>query len=241
MPRRDLSTKWTDSQGAFEAFKEITRGRPCDYTGLTYAKLEKGSGIQWPCNEKHPEGSERLYQDGNFNTEFDYCELYGHDLMTGAAITPDEYKEKNPAGKAMIKPAEYMPPPEIPDEKFPYWLSTGRVVYHFHTRTKTGQAQELVDAAPEPFIQMNSDDASSLDIAEGDMVEVVTRRGTLRAPARVGDILPGHLFVPFHYGYFDQGEDADHTRAANELTTTLWDPVSKQPYFKFGAAQLRKA
>lgn len=241
MPRRDLSTKWTDSQGAFEAFKEITRGRPCDYTGLTYAKLEKGSGIQWPCNEKHPEGSERLYQDGNFNTEFDYCELYGHDLMTGAAITPDEYKEKNPAGKAMIKPAEYMPPPEIPDEKFPYWLSTGRVVYHFHTRTKTGQAQELVDAAPEPFIQMNSDDASSLDIAEGDMVEVVTRRGTLRAPARVGDILPGHLFVPFHYGYFDQGEDADHTRAANELTMTLWDPVSKQPYFKFGAAQLRKA
>ena len=71
------------------------------------------------------------------------------------------------------------------------------------------------------------------------MVEVESRRGTVRAPARVGDILPGHLFLPFHYGYWDEPGDG-HRRAANELTLTAWDPVSKQPHFKYAAARASK-
>jgi ferredoxin-nitrate reductase len=69
------------------------------------------------------------------------------------------------------------------------------------------------------------------------MVEIESRRGKAQAPARIGDILPGHVFIPFHFGYWD---DSDRPRAANELTLTEWDPVSKQPYFKFAAVRLRK-
>jgi anaerobic selenocysteine-containing dehydrogenase len=135
--------KWSDPEGAFEAFKQVTRGRPCDYSGLTYAKLSAGSGLQWPCNDQHPDGAERLYTEGVFNTDADYCETFGHDLITGAALTSEQYRAKNPAGKAVIKAADYVPPAEQPDGEYPFWLTTGRLVYHFHTRTKTGRAPAL--------------------------------------------------------------------------------------------------
>ena len=69
------------------------------------------------------------------------------------------------------------------------------------------------------------------------MLEVESRRGKLRAAARIGEIEPGCVFVPFHYGYWD---DEDEPRAANELTLTGWDPVSKQPFFKFAAVRIKK-
>jgi anaerobic selenocysteine-containing dehydrogenase len=231
--------KWSDSEGAFEAFKEVTRGQPCDYTGLSYAKLTGGSGIQWPCNDQYPDGKERLYTDGMFNTSTDRCETYGHDLQTGAAITQEEHRAHNPLGKAVIKAAEYMPPKEEPDAAYPFWLTTGRDVYHFHTRTKTGRSAALCAAAPDAYIQISAQDAEKMGIAEGDMVEVESRRGKVQAPARIGDILPGHVFVPFHYGYWDHGQ-GEHKRAANELTITAWDPVSKQPHFKYASVRLRK-
>jgi anaerobic selenocysteine-containing dehydrogenase len=229
--------KWSDAEGAFESFKQMTRGRPCDYTGLSYAKLSGGSGIQWPCNAEHPQGRERLYTDGVFSTDADYCEIYGHDLMTGAVITPEEYRAQNPRGKAIIKSADYMPPVEQPDETYPFMLTTGRVVYHWHTRTKTGRVPELQAAAPDAFVQIAAQDAAQYGIVEGDLVEVESRRGKVHVRARLGDIETGHLFVPFHYGYWDEH---DHPRAANELTITDWDPVSKQPYFKFAAVRIRK-
>ena len=82
---------------------------------------------------------------------------------------------------------------------------------------------------------MSVDDARRLKLADGDEVEVASRRGTLRLPVKVADMLPGHLFVPFHYGYWDVEGDGHH-RATNELTFTGWDPVSKQPYYKYAAA-----
>jgi hypothetical protein len=60
--------KWSDPEGAFNHWKECSKGRPCDYSALTYAKLREGSGIQWPVNASHPDGTERLYTDGVFNT-----------------------------------------------------------------------------------------------------------------------------------------------------------------------------
>ncbi|HYH49598.1 MAG TPA: molybdopterin-dependent oxidoreductase, partial [Acidimicrobiia bacterium] len=80
--------KWSNAEGAFEAWKECSAGRPCDYTGLTYAKLRGGSGIQWPCNDRHPEGTERIYVDGEFWSSADYCESYGRDMVTGAPVSP---------------------------------------------------------------------------------------------------------------------------------------------------------
>jgi ferredoxin-nitrate reductase len=79
--------KWTTPEETFEAWKACTRGRPCDYSGLTYERLSAGSGIQWPCNIEQPEGTRRLYMDHRFPTDPDICESYGHDLITGAAGT----------------------------------------------------------------------------------------------------------------------------------------------------------
>jgi ferredoxin-nitrate reductase len=232
--------KWSDAEGAFEHWKECSRGWPCDYSGLSYQKLSAGSGIQWPCNEEHPDGTERLYIDFVFPTSAEACESFGHDIETGAARTPEEYKANDPAGRAVLKAAHYSPPLEAPDESYPFWLTTGRVVYHWHTRTKTARSEELQAAAPECFVQINGEDAARLGISEGESVEVASRRGSVRAPARVGGIERGVIFLPFHYGYWDEGVEDGHTRAANELTITGWDPVSKQPYFKYAAAQVHK-
>jgi anaerobic selenocysteine-containing dehydrogenase len=233
--------KWQSPEEAFEHFKALTRGRPCDYSGLTYAKLSEGSGIQWPCNAEYPAGKERLYEDGVFNTAADYCEIFGHDLMTGAALEPEKYRARDPNGRAIIKAAVFAPLPEAPDDDYPLFLTTGRLVYHWHTRTKTGRAPELQAAAPEAYVELSPADAERYGVGDGELVEVATRRGQVRVPVRVCDIEPGHLFIPFHYGYWDDGQPASaHHRAANELTLTGYDPVSKQPYFKFAAARLRR-
>ncbi len=228
---------WSDAEGAFEAWKECSRGRPCDYSGMSYAKLTGGSGIQWPCNETYPDGTAHLYTDGVFNTRADYCETFGQDFDTGAAVSEEEYRAHDPQGKALIKPAAYRAPAEEPDADYPLWLTTGRVVYHFHTRTKTGRSRQLRDAAPDAFVQMAPEDARHYGVAEGDMVQLESRRGLMQAPARLGDIEPGLVFVPFHYGSWD---DPGRPRAANELTIPAWDPVSKQPHFKFAAVRLSK-
>jgi len=229
--------KWNTPEAAFEAWKECSRGRPCDYTGMSYAKLTGGSGIQWPCNETYPDGTRHLYTDGVFNTAADYCETYGHDFDTGAAVTQQEYKAKDPKGKAFLKGSDYLPPHEVPDADYPLWLTTGRLVYHFHTRTKTGRSKELHDAAPDGYVQISEQDAAKYSIAEGDMIAVTSRRGRVEEPAKIGGIEPGIVFIPFHYGYWDNDE---RPRAANELTITEWDAVSKQPHFKYAAVRISK-
>lgn len=234
----DSLIKWSDPSGAFEAWKECSRGRLCDYSGLSYEKLTGGSGIQWPCNSERPDGTERLYTDHIFPSQADVCESFGHDLEIGAAISADEYRASDPDGRAMLKGARYIPPFEEPDAEYPFSLTTGRIVYHFHTRTKTGRSPELEDAAPTAFAQIAEEDARQLGVRDHEMVDVITRRGTVRIPAKIGNIEQGHIFIPFHYGYWD--EEEDRARAANELTIPLWDPISKQPYFKTAAARLQK-
>jgi len=230
--------KWNTPEEAFEAWKECSRGRPCDYTGMSYAKLTGGPGIQWPCNEQYPDGTRHLYTDGVFNTAADYCETYGHDFDTGAAVTQQEYKATDPKGKAFLKGSDYLPPHEVPDEDYPLWLTTGRLVYHFHTRTKTGRSKELQDAAPDGYVQISEQDAAKYNITEGDMIAVTSRRGKVIEPAKIGGIEPGTVFIPFHYGYWDNDE---RPRAVNELTITEWDAVSKQPHFKYAAVRIAKA
>lgn len=229
--------KWHDSESAFEAWKECTRGRPCDYTGLTYEKLLAGSGIPWPVNAQYPNGKARLYEDGVFPTDADYAETYGQDFDTGAAMTQQEYKANDPKGKALIKAADYREPHEVPNEEYPLWLTTGRQVYHFHTRTKTGRSRELQNAAPDAFVQLSTEDAANYGIENDDWILVESRRGLVIERALIGNIEPGLVFIPFHYGYWD---DPSRPRAANELTLTEWDPVSKQPHFKYAAVRISK-
>lgn len=237
---------WSDPESAFAAWQECSRGRPCDYTGITYQRLRReASGIQWPSTAQAPEGTPRLYSDGVFNTDPEYCETYGHELGTGAAKTAQAYWAMQPRGRALLHAAPYEPSPEVPGEEYPMLLTTGRTVYHFHTRTKTARAPQLQDAAPEPWVELHPDDARSRAVTEGDLVRVSSPRGALLARARVCAGRPGVVFVPFHYGYWDldaagPGEGADGGRAANELTMTDWDPVSKQPLFKVAAVQVSK-
>jgi anaerobic selenocysteine-containing dehydrogenase len=234
--------KWSDPEGAFEGWKECSRGRPCDYTGLSYDKLRGGSGIQWPCNDEHPDGTERIYVDGQFWAEPSYCESYGRDLVTGAPLSETEYKALNPTGKAVLKAAEYLPPHELISEESPFQLITGRTLYHFHTRTKTARAPQLQAAAPEVWVEMSASDAADRGFGEGDLLEIRTPRGRVQARLRISGIRPGVMFLPFHYGYWDEPSghepSGEHGRAANELTLTDWDPCSKQPLFKTAAAQV---
>ncbi|RBM22696.1 nitrate reductase [Prauserella sp. PE36] len=229
---------WHDAESAFAAWQRASEGRPCDYSALSYDRLRKLGGVQWPCDEEHPDGTERLYADGRFFAAPDYCEDYGKDLVTGAPLERTDYAALNPDGKAMIKAAEYLPAHETPDAEFPFYLITGRTLVHFHTRTKTGRTPELRDAEPEVWVEISPADAAAHGIADGTPTVVSSRRGRIRARARVGGVRDGVLFVPFHYGYWDTS-DGEHDRAANELTVTEWDPASKQPLFKSGSAAVR--
>jgi anaerobic selenocysteine-containing dehydrogenase len=235
--------KWSTPEEAFEGWKECTRGRPCDYTGLSYDKLRGGSGIQWPCNDEHPDGTERIYVDGEFWSAPDYCESYGRDMVTGAPVSPTEYRALNHTAKAVIKAVQYLPPHELPSEEHPFALITGRTLYHFHTRTKTARAPQLQKAAPEVWVEMSAADAERLGFDEGDLLDVASPRGSVQARLRISGIRDGLLFLPFHYGYWDQpgGNRPDGPgSAANELTITDWDPVSKQPLFKTAAARVTR-
>jgi anaerobic selenocysteine-containing dehydrogenase len=213
---------WGDPESAYAAWQRCSAGRPCDYTAISYERLRGASGVQW--------GGERLYTDGTFNTESDYCETYGQDLSTGAELTPEQHRAKRPDGRAFLLAAHFQQPLEAPTDEFPFRLVTGRTLYQFHTRTKTGRVPQLDGAAPEAWVELNPVDAKEYEIDDGDLVRIVSARGQIEVPARLRDIPPGTVFVPFHYA----------RRAANELTITAWDPVSKQPLFKLAAVRLRR-
>jgi len=229
---------WRTAEEAFDAWREATRGRPVDYTGLSYARLRGPTGIPWPVNDEAPEGTDRLYGDATFPTATDHCETYGHDLLTGAEVTEQEHRALRPAGRAFLKGAAWTPPHEPLSDDFPLLYTTGRTAYQFHTRTKTGRARSLRDAAPDAWVELSAADAAELGIGEGDLVRVESPRGAIEVRARIGHIMPGAVFAPFHYGSGDVGDGPG--RQANELTMTVWDPVSKQPYFKTAACRVTK-
>ena len=241
---------WAGPEDGFRAWQECTRGRLCDYTGISYERLRGGSGIPWPCNDEHPDGTDRLYGDGIFPTDFDRCETFGHDLLTGATVGPLKYRSLQVNGRAILKAAAYTPSHEPPDDEFPLRYTNGRTAYQFHTRTKTDRAPQLHRAAPSAWAELAVEDAERLGVREGDLIRVTSRRGEIVVPARVGPVRSGTVFAPFHYGYWERGRsgpgegdgssEADRPTAANELTMTEWDPVSKQPIFKNAAVRVEK-
>jgi predicted molibdopterin-dependent oxidoreductase YjgC len=240
MNLRDAAGKplvqYTDAEGAFNEWREISRGCIPDYSGMTYQKLAERGGIQWPCNDAHPDGTTRLYTDRHFPTEWQRSESYEADLQTGHEHTLNEYREKrDPRGRAVFVTAEYQPPLETTDDQFPAIAVSGRQAYHWHTRTKTAKAPPLNEAAPGVFVAINEADATRVGVLDGDRVRIVSRRGSVVAPAKVGDVVPpGVVFVPFHYG--DLGEE----HAANSLTPDVSDPVSKQPVQKVVAVRVER-
>ena len=137
--------------------------------------------------------------------------------------------------RASFRAHPYRGPAEPPDKEYPMILNTGRVRDQWHTMTRTGKVDSLLRSEGHAFVEMNPRDAEALGIDDGETIDVVTRRGRARAPARITDsIRSGVCFMPFHWG--DLYGDA----AVNRATIQSVDPSSKQPELKFCACRLEK-
>ncbi len=227
---------YTGPEGAFDEWRSVSRGCIPDYSGMSYARLADTGGLQWPCTAEKPDGTVRLYEELSFPTHWYVSESFEKDIETGHEHTLQEYREKrDPKGRAVLVATDYEPPLDLTDDEFPLIAISGRQVYHWHTRTKTGKAPALHEAAPSVFVSVSTEDADRLGIADGDSVRIVSRRGAVVAPAKVGDVVSsGVVFIPFHYG--ELGED----HAANNLMPKMWDPVSKQAIQKVAAVRLER-
>lgn len=177
--REKLFAGWTGPRDAFEEWRRVSKGRLCDYSGLSYELLEQAGPVQWP----HVEGQEgvetrRLYGDGRF--------AHGD-------------------GKARLHCIEWQPAPEPPSRDYPFVLNTGRTVEHWHTRTKTGQVEMLERMSPRAWLEMNPADAERMGLEMHDRVTLTSRRGRVEGvELRVTSIIaPGHVFLPFHYFEFN--------------------------------------
>lgn len=222
-----------EPRDAFEEWRKVSKGRPCDYSAMTYELILQKGAVRWPCDDEHPQGSERLYEDLQFWTGIDDCESYGADFLTGNKLTRADYQHIDPKGKGFLKPVKWRRQPNPASEQFPFILNTGRLVYHFHTRTKTGRSAVLNAKAPRAYVEVAPADAARMGIGSGDLVEITSERGRWEGPAIVADtVRPGELFVPFHFGQGPQ--------SANQHTTYARDAVSKQPHFKSSPVALRR-
>jgi formate dehydrogenase major subunit len=179
-----------DFASAGEIFEEIRNCVP-QYKGITYERLRNTvGGIHWPCpSEDHP-GTPTMFLQ-KFNT---------------------------PDGLGHFQAVEFKPPAEVPDEAYPYFLTTGRSVFHYHTGAMTRRTPRLVDEVPRGFVQVNPEDASKEGVKDRDTVVLETRRGSIEAEARITDeVRPGLLFIPIHFP----------DSCANALTISALDPSAK--------------
>lgn len=145
--------------------------------------------------------------------------------------TPILHTEKFTRGKGLFSPVEHQEPAETPDEQFPFVLTTGRILQHYHTRSLTGRVTGLVQLAPEERVEINPDDAARLGVNDGDWLRLTSRRGQVDARAWVTDrVGRGIVFMTFHYA------DA----LANVLTNTALDPIAKIPELKVCAVRVEK-
>ena len=175
---------------AGEIFEEIRSCVP-QYKGITYKRLEKTpGGIHWPCpSEDHP-GTPTMFLQ-KFNT---------------------------PDGLGHFQAVEFKPPAELPDGEYPYALTTGRSIFHYHTGTMTRRTPRLDDEVRHGFVEVNPQDAGRAGVRDKDVVTLLTRRGSIEVEAKLTDeVPPGLLFVPFHF--------ADSP--ANVLTNPALDPSCK--------------
>lgn len=190
---------------------QLSRGRLADISGMDHALIEQNYGIQWPYTaeqrergEAPPKGGKRLYTaDGTFS---------------------------HSDGRAKLIPLPFIDNNEVPDAIFPLWLNTGRLIEHWHGRTKTGKIGNNNKYSPIPFIEINPDLCQELGIQRGEYVRLVSRRGDAIAMAQPTHRVPKNMvFLPFHF--YD---------CANRLTLGLLDPHSRQPAYKQSAVRIEK-
>ncbi|WP_114312046.1 formate dehydrogenase subunit alpha [Thermus caldifontis] len=196
-----LGRPWALYPGPEAIWEEIRQAVPEMMGGITYRRLE-GEGVRWPCPQEDHPGEAVLFRE-RFNT---------------------------PSGKARFIPVDFTPPVETPSPEYPLVLSTGRVLYHWHGGTLSRNSQ-LKEAYPELKVEVNPKDAERLGIQDGEIVQVVGRRGRIRARAWVTDRTPeGVVYAPFHFA----------EAPANRLTLNALDPISRIPEYKVSAVRLEK-
>ncbi|MFB6112900.1 MAG: formate dehydrogenase subunit alpha [Halodesulfurarchaeum sp.] len=143
--------------------------------------------------------------------------------------TPILHEGEFAQGLGSFAPVRHRDPDEIPDEDFPFRLTTGRILYHFHTRTMTGRSRPLTEHVPDPYVEVHPDDADALSIEDGESVRVSSPRGSIEIPVFTTDRVPtGTIFIPFHFA----------EAAANRLTNPTLDPASKIPELKVSKAKI---
>ncbi|MEN6395676.1 MAG: formate dehydrogenase subunit alpha [Methanoregula sp.] len=201
MVAKKLGLKGFDWKTAKDVWDDMRSVTPGQF-GVTYEKIEKPEAIHWPCPTIEHPGTPILHV-GKFSAA---------------------------DGKGTMFGLEYRPPAEVADAEYPYTLMTGRVIFHYHTRTQTDLAADLHYEVPESFIQINTLDAKKLGIKEGEKIKVTSRRGETITKARISnDVAPKVLYMAMH---FAQG--------ANNLTNTALDPLSKMPELKHCAVKVEK-
>jgi formate dehydrogenase (coenzyme F420) alpha subunit len=189
-------------KSAEEIFTEIAKVTP-SYGGMNYERLDRPEGLHWPCPTADHPGTPILH--------------------TQKFATPD--------GLGIFSPIEFKPPAEVPDKEYPYILTTGRILWQWHTGTMTRRSESLEREAPTGWIEINPEDAKALGIRNDEVVKVSTRRGTINIPAKVTpDIKKGVMFIPFHYVEY----------AANVLTNNALDPIAKIPEYKACSVKVEK-
>jgi formate dehydrogenase major subunit len=191
-----------DFSSSGEIFEEIRKCVP-QYKGITYDRLSHTvGGIHWPCPSEEHLGTPTMFLQ-KFNT---------------------------PDGLGHFQVVEFKPPAEIPDEKYPYVLTTGRSIFHYHTGTMTRRTPKLSDEVRRGFVEVNLEDASKTGIKNKNIVTLETRRGSIEVEAKVTDnVPPGLLFIPFHF--------ADS--CANMLTNPALDPACKCAETKVCACRVK--
>ncbi len=218
-----------DSAEVRAEFIQLTRGRVCDQTGISYERLQAEGPIQWPCPKEELKIS-RLKIEGSTSSN-----------LQSSTSKPSNQKRlytdlrfPTPDGRARFGAYHSRGLAELPDPNYPFVLTTGRLYGHWHTQTRTGRIPKIVQMHPEPFIEIHPRDAEKMGIVDESWVEVRSRRGISRFKAQVTKaIAPGTVFVPMHWGalWADQAE-------ANALTHPESCPDSMQPELKACAVQL---
>lgn len=187
----------------FDEMRALSKGRFLDISGMSHEKIEAARGIQWPMKEDAEGGSRRLYADGKF---------------------------QHPDGKAKLIPLPFIDNNEVPDDLYPFWLNSGRVVEHFHTRTRTGKIGNLNKFSPTPYMEMNPDAARELGIEHMSYARVVSRRGDAVVLVQTTHRVPKNMvFIPFHFH-----------ECVNRVALGLLDPHSRQPAFKQSAIRIER-
>ena len=221
LPDWQIIARFAEAMGfaegfAYESAEEIF----AEFAALTKNTVCDYSGVSY----------QRLKRDGPMQWP---CPS---ETSLGAARLYEDGKFPTNDGKANLLAIEHAEPVEATDADYPLVLTTGRSKYHWHTMTRTGKNAALRKSAPDPILEVHRGDARSFGIQDADFVEVISRRGKVMAQCRVTEEIPaGTCFLPFHWGR-DQG----FFKAANNLTISARDPVSRQPELKACAVRLRK-